>query len=234
MMEKHQAYFNLLDALMERCPICFMVKKTTHKLMDDFLYESVNDPGVRKGIKASSGFCNRHSWQLQKLGDGFGQAIIYSDLIETVLGQFQGVDTAVSIKGLGKQLKAREQSRKLCMFCKHESQVEERYISVFWGSIDDPEFISEYKKSFGLCLPHLSSALNESKDIKLGQALVDIETVKLTSLVKELKEFMRKHDYRFSKEGFGKEGDSWIRAIAKLIGEEGGVLNRNIKELYGS
>jgi hypothetical protein len=34
-------------------------------------------------------------------------------------------------------------------------------------------------------------------------------------------EFHRKHDYRFSKEKFGKEGDSWIRAIEKMIGKEG-------------
>ena len=32
---------------------------------------------------------------------------------------------------------------------------------------------------------------------------------------------MRKHDYRFSKEGYKKEGDSWERAIEKLIGKEG-------------
>jgi hypothetical protein len=32
---------------------------------------------------------------------------------------------------------------------------------------------------------------------------------------------MRKHDYRFSKEKFGKEGDSWIRIIEKFIGKEG-------------
>ncbi len=221
MIEKHQSYFNVLDALKEKCPICFLVKKTIHKAMDDFLYESVNDPDVREKIIISSGFCNRHSWTLQKLGDGFGQAIIYNDLVSKVLNQFQENNTTASIKGLVKQLKASQQSRKFCMFCTQEQEVEERYISTFWESFDEPEFIIEYKNSFGLCLPHLSSALNKSKNIKLSQELSDIEIVKLTNLVKELKEFMRKHDYRFSKEGFKEEGDSWIRAIEKLIGKEG-------------
>jgi hypothetical protein len=189
--------------------------------MDDFLYESVNDSGVRDKIRISSGFCNRHSWQLQKLGDGFGQAIIYNDLMGTVLKQFQENNATPSIKGLTKKLNASQQSRVLCMFCKQEKEVTGRYISMLWESFDETEFILEYKKSFGLCLAHVSSALNESKNIKLSQELIDIETVKLTNLAKELKEFMRKHDYRFSKEGFNEEKDSWIRAIEKLIGEEG-------------
>jgi hypothetical protein len=108
MMEKHQTYFNLLEAFKERCPICFIVRKTIHKAMDDFLYESVNDSGVRDKIRISSGFCNRHSWQLQKLGDGFGQAIIYNDLMGTVLKQFQENNATPSIKGLTKKLNARE------------------------------------------------------------------------------------------------------------------------------
>jgi len=51
--------------------------------------------------------------------------------------------------------------------------------------------------------------------------MLKIESQKIGNLRKELDEFERKHDYRFTKEGFGKEGDSWIRAIEKMIGKEG-------------
>jgi len=34
----------------------------------------------------------------------------------------------------------------------------------------------------------------------------------------ELAELIRKNDYRFMKEGLGKEGDSWLRALAMVIG----------------
>jgi hypothetical protein len=222
MNAKHTPYFNLLDALKENgCPICFLVNKTTHKFMDDFLYESVNDPGVREDIKASMGFCNRHAWQLQKFGDGFGQAIVYNDLIKTVLEKLKEIDTDVSIKDLLKKLDSTKPPKKICMFCKGEKDVEERYISVFWESFDDPEFSFQYKSSFGLCLSHISSVLKKCKSAQPGKDLFAIETEKLSGLIEELKEFMRKHDYRFSKEKFGKEGDSWIRAIEKFIGKEG-------------
>jgi len=189
--------------------------------MDDFLYESVNDPGLRDDIKASRGFCNRHAWQLQKFGDGFGQAIVYNDLMNAFLKELEEINESISVKELLKRINLGTAAKQICMFCKQEKDAEERYISVFWESFDDPEFNFHYKDSFGLCLPHLALALKKCNSKKLGKELVDIETGKISGLIRELKEFMRKHDYRFSKEKFGKEGDSWIRAIEKSIGKEG-------------
>ena len=91
-MEKHLSYFALLDALKEKgCPICFLLKKNTNKSMDDFLYEQVNDSGIRKAIRDSFGFCNRHAWQLRNIGDGLGLSIIYKNLFGTI-GQIQSTD----------------------------------------------------------------------------------------------------------------------------------------------
>lgn len=221
MSTKHTTYFNLLEALKEGCPICFLVRKTTYKFMDDFLYENVNDPGLRQEIKVSQGFCNLHAWQLQKLGGGFGQAIVYSDLMNVVLKQLKEIDKTGSFKELLKRINPKAATSKICLFCKQEKDAQERYISVFWESFDDPEFSCHYKNSFGLCLPHLALALKKCKNKKFGKELIDIETGNISGLISELREFMRKHDYRFSKEKFGKEGDSWIRAIEKFIGKEG-------------
>jgi len=220
--EQHEPYFNLLDALKEKgCPICFLVLKSAHKSMDDFLYESVNDPGLRQDIKASQGFCNRHAWQLHKFGDGFGQAIVYSDLMSIILKELEDIDETTSLKELVKRISPGAGARQICMFCRHEKDAEERYVSVFWESFDDPEFSVTYKNSFGLCLPHVVFALKKCRNKKFGKEFVEIETSKLSNLIGELKEFMRKHDYRFCDEKFDKEGDSWIRAIRKLMGEEG-------------
>jgi len=221
-MEKHGPYFNLLDAIKEvGCPLCFLVKKNIHKLMDDFLYESVNDSGLRQEIKASQGFCNRHAWQLQKFGDGFGQAIVYSDLMNVVLKQLKETGASITIKELLRQISPGSTTKQICVFCRQERDAEERYVSVFWENFDDPEFSVCYKSSFGLCLPHLVSALKKCRNKKFSEKLIEIEAPKISDLAGELKEFMRKHDYRFSKEKFAEEGDSWIRAIEKFIGKEG-------------
>ena len=43
----------------------------------------------------------------------------------------------------------------------------------------------------------------------------------MQSLLAELSEFIRKHDYRFTGEGMGEEGTSWIRAIEMVAGKWG-------------
>jgi hypothetical protein len=219
MNTKHTPYFNLLEALKEGCPICFLVKKVTYESMDNFLYENINDSGVRQKIRTSRGFCNRHAWQLQKLGDGFGQAIIYSELINIILKEMEKSKESISIKKLIKRVGFGNTTKEICMFCRQEKDVEERYVSVFWKNFNDSEFNSHFKNSFGLCLPHLALALKSCTNEKSGKELIEIETTKLSALAGELKEFIRKHDYRFSKEKFEKEGNSWIRVIEKFIGK---------------
>ena len=105
MVTKHTTYFNLLDALKEQgCPVCFVIKKNAQKFMDNFLYESVNDPGIRKQIKESVGFCNRHAWQLQKFGDGFGLGIVYEDIMRLVLRRLEkAYGSSASLKAILKQ-----------------------------------------------------------------------------------------------------------------------------------
>ncbi|PIP19381.1 MAG: hypothetical protein COT38_04330 [Candidatus Omnitrophica bacterium CG08_land_8_20_14_0_20_41_16] len=223
MATKHTTYFNLLDALKEQgCHVCFVIKKNAQKFMVDFLYESVNDSDLRKEIKESVGFCNRHAWQFHKFGDGFGLGIVYEDLMRLILKRLEEVDgSSASLKAILKQLDKDEQAKKSCIVCKEEKDVEGRYISVFLDNFDDPELKFAYENSFGLCLRHLNLAIKKNKNKKLTNEIIAFEAAKFNGLIAEVKEFLRKHDYRFSKEKFGKEGDSWIRAIEKLIGKEG-------------
>jgi hypothetical protein len=220
---KHTTYFNLLDALKEQgCSVCFIIRKNAQKYMDDFLYESVNDPGLRKEIKESAGFCSRHAWQIQKFGDGFGLGIIYECLMQLVLEKLRAIDgSAASIKAILKQLDKDEKAKNSCIFCKEEKDVEGRYIAIFLENFDDPEIKFAYKNSSGLCLFHLNLAVKKCKNKEFAAEMINIEAAKFGSLIAEVKEFHRKHDYRFSKEKIGKEGDSWIRAIEKMIGKEG-------------
>jgi hypothetical protein len=45
-----------------------------------------------------------------------------------------------------------------------------------------------------------------------------IQREKLEGLRTELAEFIRKSDYRMIQEGFGTEGDAWLRAVGMVIG----------------
>ena len=216
---KHITYFNLLDAFKESgCFICTLIKKSVHKSMDDFLYEQVNDPGVRKNIKESFGFCNRHIWQLQKFGDGFGISIVYKDLAQSINKKLGEINVLFS---LIKDLNKYRRQKNNCIFCRQYKEVENRYIAVFIENFMDSELMYHYKNSFSFCIPHLLTIINKFKNKKAIEEIIMIESEKISGLIAELEEFQRKHDYRFSKEGFGKESDSWIRVIEKLEGKEG-------------
>jgi hypothetical protein len=75
--------------------------------------------------------------------------------------------------------------------------------------------------SGGLCLPHLRRALDQIKNASEVAALLTVHREKLEGLRAELAEFIRKNDYQVIKEGFGKEGDAWLRAIGTVVGQRG-------------
>jgi len=219
-MEKHQTYFDLLTALKEKtCPICSLIKGSIHNFMDSLLYESVNDGEIRAKIRKSLGFCNFHAWQMQKLGDGFGLSIIYEDLLG-IAGGILKTNTTSKKNLLADLLSKNPKSNPACYVCAERDNCESRYISAFIEYFNDGDFRSAFDSSHGLCLPHLIKALNICKNKQISKTLIIIESQKIQQLQNELKEFNRKHDYRFSKEGFGEEGNSWIRAIGKMAGEE--------------
>jgi len=182
---------------------------------------------MRKDIRSTLGFCNKHAWQLRQFGDGFGLSIIYQDLMGIILEKFAAIgDNAATEKSIKKLLKTSDirlfrKINESCGFCKKQKEVEERNIAVFLEDFHELELDLAYRASFGLCLQHMLIAIDRSKDVEISRAIFTMESKKLKELSEELKEFDRKHDYRFSGEGFGKEGNSWIRAIEKMIGKEG-------------
>jgi hypothetical protein len=227
---KHLGYYNLIEALNEEgCPVCNLLEQSVRRYMSSLLYESVNDPLVRKRLREASGFCNTHAWQLKRLGDGLGQSIIYEDLVSSVSAWMKNMKKSIAYtRGFRNGLKrGRSQvalmTRKIsCPVCSRKSRTEERVILVFIKSFRELEFSRLFQDSSGLCLPHLFSALNKGeKDEAFVRDLLEIEIGKMESLTVEMREYQRKHDYRYIREGFGAEGDSWVRAIEKLVGREG-------------
>lgn len=215
---KHSTYFNLLDAFEQKiCPICRLSEKATNKFIDDLLYEDVNDPGIRKMLNKSGGLCRYHSGLLAKSFDGLGISIIYKNLLEILSGKMK---KSPMLKTFTWKpfLDYRQQLESKCPICNNEREVEKRYILVFLKYFDEPEFFNKYEHSAGLCLPHLIKTAENCNNPKILKSIISIEQRKINNLIKQLGEFIRKNDYRFSNEKFGEERDAWRRAIEKLIG----------------
>jgi hypothetical protein len=81
-----------------------------------------------------------------------------------------------------------------------------------------PEVREALQDSEGLCLAHLRLVLGSANEVSVYETLLSIHRDKLERLKHELAEFIRKNDYQAIKEGFGSEGDAWLRAIAMIVG----------------
>jgi len=121
-------------------------------------------------------------------------------------------------------IKEREQTCPACKYLKEFDEINADTLAIMLSS--NPSFLKEFKESKGLCLLHLIKLLriiklrHKNSFSSLLKDLLSLEMKSFTRLNYELKEFIRKHDYRFSDKPWGIEKDSVKRSIIKLIGEE--------------
>ena len=230
--------YNLLEACRAPgCPICRLEQRDVERYLDRKFYENVNTPAWRDQLRASLGFCHEHAWLAanKRLGDALGFSIIYRDIVNSVLAQLSDKDNTVSAsrKWTSSLQKIPEATRKLiektltaltprkrCPVCEHRDETTRRVMSVFVEELENPQMGNALEASDGLCLPHLRMTLEHVKEVSACDTLINIHRAKLESLSVELGEFIRKNDYQAIKEGFGREGDAWLRAVGMIMGSK--------------
>jgi hypothetical protein len=233
------SYFDVLEACAQPgCPLCRVSEKTVNSYLDAILYEMVNDPPTQDTLRQSLGYCNEHAHRLPGIspGVGLGIAIIYRDLINHIIAELQSglysppdrLHQIHEFLDRDKPLAATEafvrnlQPREPCPACEHRDRMETLALTAMLEALpNDEQMRAALRSSSGLCLPHLRGAFALARNEAAFKTLREIAETKLTEFKADLDEFIRKNDYRFSKEGFGSEGDSWRRAIDWIVGKRG-------------
>jgi hypothetical protein len=91
-------------------------------------------------------------------------------------------------------------------------------VGVLLAGLSHEEMRAAVESSPGLCVPHFLLAIERGRDDAPRRYLIETQERRFKELLNDLEEFCRKHDYRFRGEGFGREGDSWIRAVKIMVG----------------
>jgi hypothetical protein len=237
-----RSYFNLLEACAKPgCPVCRLSEQVVNRYLDAIMYENVNDPGTREQLHRSLGYCSEHAWRLPDTGGGasLGIAIIYRDLLRRAMGELENARFApankLSLRRAQEFLDPekptvateavvrRLQPEAECPACAHRDMMETIALTAMLNALaqNDERMQAALKTSVGLCLPHLRRALELTRDETAFENLLAMTKEHLATLANELDEFIRKSDYRFNKDGFGPEGDSWRRALAWMVGAKG-------------
>ena len=210
--EKHTTYYDMLDSFKEKgCPVCFLVDKTVNAFFKAFLLEFVLNHDLTKKLNKSKGFCERHGFSLIKHGDSLATAITYNALVDDLLAELNKTGTIKS--------KFFNQDG-TCPACEAYNGSEARYTDAFVLYAGEEEFLENYKKSTGVCVPHLRIILSKCKDKELVKKLTDIHLEFYGKLNAELLSIIRKNDYRYAKEEWGTEKDAWIRVVEKFVGRQ--------------
>ncbi len=222
-------YHNLLEALSNPgCAVCTLTRDNAHRYLETLLYENVNDGGTRAVLRSSHGLCRRHAAEAAELHDALGLAIIYHDIASTVS---RDLKRATPMRVPAPALLRRESDRpgqpalrrpaahRPCPACAVENDVAESSLQMLVQHVAQEEMARAFATSHGLCLPHLRRALALAEEPIVIETLLRKQQQVLDSLVADLAEFIRKHNYRFAHQSFGAERDAWRRAIALLAGE---------------
>ncbi len=236
------AYYRVLEALGHQgCPICVLRGEAVHRYLDSFLYESVNDVGLRQTLLRSRGFCRAHAWELVPFGDSLGTAIVYKDQVDAAIRDVHEAARAAGTwrpRGLRRWdgardggpaavLRRRRTPEVPCPACQVGAEAQARYVSALLEHLDDPTMREAIRRSMFLCLPHLADALEAARTPAQARSLLEIAEDRLARLRGELAELIRKRDYRFAHEPRGEEQTSWLRAIGQLAG--GGRSDRRAR-----
>ncbi len=227
---KNITYLDLIEACEKPgCLVCTLRDEMVESYIRMLFHEHINDPPSRDKLRYSYGLCYRHSWLAidGQLGNALGTAIISKDVVGKLLNDLEDFivekDRFATLKNwVQKDGRNQRQSwfqpEKECPVCLHQAYVEDWIIKTLVESIRMDELLDAIQRSDGLCLPHLRQSLTRDISPDIVRALLDLSRERWEKLQFELSEFIRKNDYRFSKEGFGEERNSWLRATAVLKG----------------
>ncbi|MDH7479138.1 MAG: DUF6062 family protein [Syntrophomonadaceae bacterium] len=234
-------YLAFKDAFKLRgCPVCSISAASATRYLKFLLHENVNSLTSRINIHRSWGFCNEHAWELKEMEEKFYHtALGYPIILEGLLNSAISVTRELREQLAGKVLqngdggffrrkrkpagKIREIVDRLkpsgpCPACKARDEASNTYASFFMRFIVTEEFREMFDNSDGLCLRHFLSCLEKAENPEALITLVDSQLGIWGSLSRELGEYLRKMDYRYSQEPKGTEQDSWIRCIRVISG----------------
>lgn len=219
-MDKHTAYFNLLEALPQRgCAICRLAHEVEINYITDVLYSKTTSVKTRGELREARGFCAAHATLLDGIGHALDVAIVYQDILMTLRDELARVSPERGSSRRGKrQLAGKLGPQSECPACKYRGELEAVYVETFIDHLVEADFAERTRNADPLCVQHVRQAIEHGMPAPQLRVMHEIQSAHWQTLIDELGEFIRKHDHRFRHERIGEEGNAWIRAVDAITG----------------
>lgn len=237
-MPKPSRYIPYYDDIIEAmavpgCAFCKLQQRAAERYIDALLWESVNDPRIRREVSAARGFCNTHAWLLVRPGGALSAAIIYKDVVRAAAQIVH--DAPPEGRSLWRRLRARWQRgpqhadslaaalapQQSCPVCANAAEIDAHLCATLLAALaKSDDVLAHYRASSGLCLQHFAALLGHTQAPTARATFCQLQLDIWAALDTELAEFIRKTDHQARGERFGAERDAWERAIALTSGPQ--------------
>lgn len=223
----------LIEALQSTaCALCQIAQQNNPRYVETLLDEAVIDVEQRDAWRAARGLCNWHAWMAVKTPQAAGNlAILYHDVLGHDLTR---TDPVMGTDGDGSQRSAQRrfrrrlrgwldswQSSPTCPACRTWKEQERLYVQVLLNDWKEPALAQAFTASVGLCWPHVRRLAAWQPGHENLPAVLKAQRACLENLQRNLELFIRKLDYRFANEPYGREADAWRRAVSLYAGATG-------------
>jgi hypothetical protein len=185
-----------------------MAEEAGRDFLISILREGKTHDAVYRRLREAGGFCVDHTRFLKRLaaarrGDRRSVARLYGWLLDDLVS---GPDP-----------------QKGCPACEAAATYERVSLAALRDLLlpeaTAPDLRQRVEGSNGLCLHHFGAAAAVIEDAESLRLLADVQARAWDALSHDLKEYLRKHDYRFSREPkTPAEESSWVRAVACISG----------------
>ncbi len=210
-------YHDLLrDLRSPGCPVCRGAGRAAWRRVGAILWEFVDDPGVRRHLRDAHGFCREHALMAVDVAaaqaGASGMAVLYEDILRHVR------DEAVAA-ARGRRRRRAAVAHGRCPACESAAGVAEAYLRLLAVQGADTE-VGRAAREAGrwLCLPHLVEGLWLVQGPEATEGLLDLYLRAEGEVRADLREYLRKRDYRYRHEPRGREAGAWLRAVWLTVG----------------
>ena len=222
----------LIEALQSpACALCQIAQQNNPRYVETLLDEAVIDVDQRDAWRAAKGLCSWHAWMATKSPQGAGSlAILYQDVLRHDLSLIDPVTAPDDRRQRSAQRRFLRRLRNwlescqagpTCPACRTWGEQEDLYVQVLLNDWPEPALSQAFAASVGLCWPHLRRLAAWHPGHENLPAILKAQHACLERLQRDLESFIRKLDYRFADEPYGREADAWRRAVSLYAGAAG-------------
>jgi hypothetical protein len=214
------------------CALCCMALRKSQRYVETLLNEAVTDVDQRDTWRQARGLCHWHAWMATETPHSAGSlAILYADVLRHDLGHLAALTAAAPTTRRWRWRHSLAQrvhdwlrswgQQQPCPVCNLWREQERLYLQVLLDDWQEPTLAQAFAASSGLCWRHTLRLVEEGRQHAHLQTVLAVQQVHLQKLQDELQEFIRKLDYRFGRQPYGREADAWQRVVALYVGMRG-------------